>query len=104
MTTQPQQFRVSDPDHTAEVAKLVQAMASDTRVRERLAQLARETVDGQQSLLRHAMQQQAETLRGIGKREAALWILSNLSASTSAARARAVTAERLAILDELAPE
>ena len=85
-------------------AALVDVLSADTRVRERLAQMARETFDGNQGLLRHTMLEQAETLRSISKREAALWILSNMPASATAATARRVVAERLAILDEIAPE
>jgi hypothetical protein len=39
----------------------------------------------------------------ISKREAAVYILANMTASTSAATARRVLTERLAILEELAP-
>jgi len=56
------------------------------------------------AMLRAQAEQDPETAKRRRKREAALWILSNLAASTTAARARAATAERLAILDELAPE
>ncbi len=40
---------------------------------------------------------------GITKREAAVYILANLTASTSATTARRVLTERLAILDDIAP-
>ena len=86
--------------------ELIQAIASDTRVRERIARDWLQLYDGNQGLLRHTMGELRSALQagpGISRREAAVYILAGLAASTTAATARRVVADRLAILDELAP-
>jgi hypothetical protein len=102
-----EEFKADNAQDDERARELVAAIHAWRVMSERVHQMQRELIGGNAGLLRSVMQQQVEAtrdLRTISKREAALWILSGLAASTTAARARAATAERLAILDELAPE
>ena len=99
--------RSDNAQDDARARELVQAIVADTRVRERIAELARQTLDGNAALLRHTIAQQTQALQagpGITPREAAVYILANLPPSTALSTVRRVVKERLLILEELAPQ
>jgi hypothetical protein len=101
------EFQADNRQDDERARELVAAINAWRIAGERMHELQRHTISSNAELMRHVLAQQVEAtnqVRKIAKREAAIWILSGLAASTTAARARAATAERLAILDELAPE
>lgn len=101
-----EEIKADNLQDDARARDLVNALISDTRVRQRMSESARQSYDANASLMRHAIGEQTAVLQsgpGISQREVAVYILANLAASASAATARRILTERLALLEELAP-